>query len=323
VGRESEINDVHLFLSDNSGHKQRVVLLFGTGGMGKSQIALEYAYRFQRNYTSVFWIDARSKESTEAGFVDAAQRIVWYLSRKSSFEEAAKEIGVFRLLNKEGLSSKEPKARLQVVQAMKDWLARSLNDEWLLIFDNYNEIDIFSLAAYFPSNSAGRILVTSQRPDCRRIALHAVEVDILDKTSAISLLLSGNEICANLSAADEESAIAIVEELYYFPLAIDQAQAYINSLGLQLQKYLERYQCTFKEVIGEKPRGDWIYNETVSTTMEMSLSAIAAENPEAAHLFLICSFFSNIDIWEDFIRKGLGLPENGELKGEADYKQLI
>src|ERR1700722_10798577 len=137
VGREPEIGYVHQYLTSDAGNRQRVVLLFGTGGMGKSQIALEYSYRFQKNYTAIFWIDARSKESTELAFVDAAQRLVWHLSRRSSYEEAAKNIGVFGLKDAEGKLLNEPEARLRIVQAVKDWLARDFNDDWLLIFDNY------------------------------------------------------------------------------------------------------------------------------------------------------------------------------------------
>ena len=60
-----------------------IIVLYGTGGMGKTQLALEYIYQIYKDYTSVFWINVASKETTILGFSGIMQQLIRYHARLS------------------------------------------------------------------------------------------------------------------------------------------------------------------------------------------------------------------------------------------------
>src|SRR5579871_5539326 len=77
MGREEELRTIHECLS---GSKSKDIpytfALTGTGGMGKTEIAVEYAYRHQHEYTAIFWVSAASEDTVRSSFIDIMQRIV-------------------------------------------------------------------------------------------------------------------------------------------------------------------------------------------------------------------------------------------------------
>ncbi|KAF3936044.1 hypothetical protein ABW20_dc0100975 [Dactylellina cionopaga] len=77
-GRADELRKIYKYFADPELPRDvpAVLTLIGTGGMGKSQIALEYAYRHNRDYTAVFWVSAANETTIKASFVDIVQRIV-------------------------------------------------------------------------------------------------------------------------------------------------------------------------------------------------------------------------------------------------------
>ena len=114
---------------------------------------------------------------------------------------------------------------------------------------------------------------------------------------------------------DYEDAKKIVHILGNLPLAIDQAGAYLNKLAKPLASFVPLFEASFNSTLSKKPPvALWQYGErTVVTTWEISFEAIQSEDPEAAQIFLLCSFLSNDDIDPGFLSRGL--PEkfaNGE-----------
>ena len=107
----------------------------GLGGIGKTQIALEYAYHYRQDYQALFWVRA---ESTEA--------------LNSSYNELA------TLLN---LPQKDAQEQEAVVQAVKIWLRA--HQGWLLILDNANEPNL--LPPFLPPTTDGHILLTTRTTD--------------------------------------------------------------------------------------------------------------------------------------------------------------
>lgn len=109
-------------------------------------------------------------------------------------------------------------------------------------------------------------------------------------------------------------AAKLVEKLGYLPLAIDQAGAYIAARIIPLEKYLSIFEANFRTVLSATPpRSVWSYGDrSVFTTWEISFAAIKSENAEAADFLLLCSFLSNERIWEDMLRRGKQLEEDGK-----------
>ena len=102
-----------------------------------------------------------------------------------------------------------------------------------------------------------------------------------------------------------EKARAIVREVGYLPLAIDQAGAYLYALQKPLESYLPLFKQSIKSVLNKRPPDAvWQYrNETVFTTWEVSFSALKQRDPTAAEFLLICSFLSSDDISEDLFTR--------------------
>ncbi|KAF8418124.1 prion-inhibition and propagation-domain-containing protein [Terfezia claveryi] len=75
VGREYLIESLKQNVEEGK-HTQNTIVLYGTGGMGKTQLALEYIYQHYRDYSSVFWVDATSDQTTILGFTQIMQRLI-------------------------------------------------------------------------------------------------------------------------------------------------------------------------------------------------------------------------------------------------------
>jgi len=108
---------------------------------------------------------------------------------------------------------------------------------------------------------------------------------------------------------EDEKARQIVENLEYFPLAIEQAGAYISMLQLDLTSYVEEYQrdrTRWKQVLERKLPGVFSsYGESVFTTWEVSRRAAEQRNPYAGGLLDLCGFFAAEDIPVDLFQTGL------------------
>jgi len=141
IGRRVEIDAVIQILQPGSiPTEQRRVVLGGMGGIGKTQLAIAYARQCQYEYASIFWLNATSELTLQAGYRSI----------------------VARFINAQGLEILNPE---QIVARAHKWLSDICNPRWLLIFDNYDEPDQFDVVRYYPNTAHGSIIITSRRPD--------------------------------------------------------------------------------------------------------------------------------------------------------------
>lgn len=142
IGRKTEIDQMANILHlQGEPLRQKRLVLGGTGGVGKTQLALAYAESHRQAYSSVFWLNAASEPVL-----------------KESFQLIAKivfDAGCTSLLESE-----------ETVTRVHQWLSDRENTEWLLIFDNYDDPSQFNLETYIPPPSHGAIIVTTRRPHC-------------------------------------------------------------------------------------------------------------------------------------------------------------
>lgn len=129
-------------------NRKQVLILHGMGGIVKTQLAVEFARKHQTSYSSVFFIDADSKDSLLRSF-----------------------LAIYRSIAAGGLSKEEESANSltqleDVAKKVLDWFDSEGNDRWLLIFDNVDrapgDIDGFDIQAYFPSRDLDSVLVTTR-----------------------------------------------------------------------------------------------------------------------------------------------------------------
>ena len=293
-----------------------IFVLQGMGGCGKSQLALEFCRRARNSgtYSTIFWIDATSPEST----IQSCNSIAKAMS-KTPFDTTDNEANL-QFIRRELGSSPQP---------------------WLLVFDNFDDPASFidkTIKDYFPQLGQGSILVTSRHADTKRLGRH-LEVEKMSQEEALELLFARNnteKIQTNLDHGE-----AIVKRLGFHALAIDQAGAYISSRNLDLELYLEHYNSRTKKVLQEVP-DIWDYIKapkespeakrklSVLTTWELSFDQISGDQSERERkerLLTLLSFFDNNHIPESLFENYAEYPDNwitesGEWKS-YDFQDVL
>ena len=250
-----------------------LIILIFTGGSGKTQTALQYALRNRYRYKSgVFFFNAGSDTTLAADFAR-----------------------VFDLLEISGVSNK--------TDAVKRWLSGEENPDWLLIFDNADNLDSVQVRKYFPMTLWGHIVLTSRdQAAIGSVAKQGYLLEPLEADEAIEVLLEKAGIKEPLEAELQE-AKEIVELLGCLPLAVDQGGAFIKSRRKTLTDYRRLYGERQLEVLKFKPRlGE--YDRTVFTTWEMNFEQVVRDSKEASDLLLLFCFLDGSGIPERMLSRG-------------------
>ena len=175
-------------------------VLHGLGGVGKTQLALEYAHRHASDYPIRWWIPAEQPTAIPAQLVALARQL--------------------------GIA--EHTDQTVTVAALLAELGRRVY--WLLIFDNAE--DPHDLAPFWPSTDAGgRVLVTSRNPSWQPLAA-TLPVDVWPRADAIAFL-------QRRVGLDQQDASALAEALGDLPLALEQAAAYLQQAHIPPREYQE------------------------------------------------------------------------------------
>src|SRR5450755_2782500 len=186
----------------------------GLGGIGKTQIAVEYAYRSREHdlYTHTLWVNAASKEALFTSFVALAELLPAF-------------------------PAKEETDQRKLVEAIKRWLEQCQH-RWLLVFDNADDIAL--VGTYLPKLGNGSILLTTRANAVGSLAT-SVEVETMGFVEGTHLLLRRAQRFEQASDEEINQAGNIVVALDHFPLALDQAGAYIEETQCGFTEYLEVY----------------------------------------------------------------------------------
>ena len=249
----------------------------GLGGIGKTQIALEYAYRARERgrYTHTLWISASSEEVVLSSFA----------SLKNWVPDLA--------------PAEESDQRALIDKALR-WLEQC-PDPWLLIYDNAD--DITFLPAYLPKEGPGSILFTTRASAVGALA-PSLEVDVLPLSDAIQLLLRRAGWQNDATREEREEASAIAQELGLFPLALDQSGAYLEETGCSLADYLELYQERQHSLLARRGKQVTGYPDSVATTWSLAFERIEECSPAAAELLRVCAFVAPDQIPEELLTEG-------------------
>ncbi|HJT59498.1 MAG TPA: tetratricopeptide repeat protein [Ktedonobacteraceae bacterium] len=251
----------------------------GLGGIGKTQIASEYAYRYRDHYQAIFWINASSRGTLSADFVMLAT-----------------------LLN---LPEQQEKDQDIVVRAVKRWL--STHTRWLLILDNVDDLEM--IVDFLPMNVVGDVLLTTRLQALGTIAQH-IEVEKMELDEGILFLLRRTRVLApeaSLDEATEESrtvAEEVVTALDGLPLALDQAGAYIEETRCGLSQYLKLYGLRRKELLMRRGHFPIDHPTSAAATWSLSFQQVEQESLTAADLLRLLAFLDPEVIPEEIILSG-------------------
>ncbi|KAJ7454162.1 P-loop containing nucleoside triphosphate hydrolase protein [Mycena latifolia] len=281
-GRKMILDQMHDFFTQVLG-KQHIFVLHGLGGAGKTQIALKFIEGSLNQFSDIFLIDSSTVETIDTGLRNIA------VTRRTGI----------------------------TAQDALYWLSSKPNT-WLLLFDNADDPKI-NLNEFFPQCNHGNILITSRNPGLQVYSgSHSVVLD-MEKTDAVELLLKS--AAKNITPSNTEIASEIVKALWYLPLAIVQAGAFISKSGA-LESYLILYMENRTRLLSERPvQSHDDYAWTVYTTWQLSFQQLS----KPAALFLqLCSFLHHETISEEIFARASVYncsahgPSKEELQGPLD-----
>ena len=143
-----------VLLPERQSCRQKRFVLHGLGGIGKTQLAVEFTSQHHRRFNAIFWLDGRSKDSLEQSIASCACRIPDGQISESSRTYSASSNGDINM----------------VVQEVLAWLAQEDNSQWLLIFDNVDRDykphksgpEAYDVTDYFSGANHGSILITTR-----------------------------------------------------------------------------------------------------------------------------------------------------------------
>jgi tetratricopeptide (TPR) repeat protein len=300
VGRQNVIDSLEQSIFHSRGPKKTAI--YGLGGIGKTQVALELAYRAREKVPgiSIFWIPCTNYENVEQA----------YLSVASSLEIT-------------GIDPAEVKERV------KRFLSQGTAGKWLLIFDNADDMEMWTkgrasappLKDILPQSEDGHVLFTSRN---RKLVVKLASPNVLsipemDQRTAKKLF--ENSLIQKGLLQDGCATTAILEQLGFLPLAISQAAAYINENDISLSEYLsllgEQERSTI-EMLSEEFEEDGRYAEIqnpVATTWWISFSQIQQLDGLAADYLSFMACIDPRDIPQSIFPPAASAKEQAEAIG--------
>jgi tetratricopeptide (TPR) repeat protein len=280
TGRQQELAALAAALKP-SGTAAVTQLLRGAGGVGKTTLAVEYAYQHRGQFDTVWWVRAEQPTTLANDLTELAVTL--------------------------GVADPEEANQQLAVAAVRRWLAD--HDRWLLILDNAGAPEdptglrapLGRLVDLLPQVIYGQVLVTSRDARWEHHATLA-ELEVFRPEEAVAFLLTR-------SGSSEEGAAAEVAELLGFlPLALEQAGAYVRETQIALGAYQTRLQQAPGTVLGRGAPRDRDPADTVATTWQVSLEQVAAV-PGARGLLELCAFLAPDDIPRTLLERLSGLAE--------------
>ncbi|KAF8706795.1 Mitochondrial translation optimization protein, partial [Rhizoctonia solani] len=273
------------FLCDSPG--RRLFVLYGLGGVGKTQVALRCIEELRGRFVHVIFVDASSNDSIQTSLTTIA------------------------LKNNLGKTHEDT----------LNWINRHSRN-CLYVLDNADDPKV-RLQSYFPQSGDYNILVTTR---CSELADLAGSVDAvcslsgLHEDDAVELLLRTAKLSPDeMDELDKVAMHSLLKRFDYLALAVVQAGAYIRKMQLSISQYWDRYSVCQKAVL-ERGIGIGLdgYEKTVYTTWELSLKQISSY---AMELLFLIAFLHREEILEEIFQRAARNMQNYEDEAPLENEQ--
>ena len=315
VARDAEVICLTKVLLPTSTDQMRrkVFILHGFGGIGKTQLSVEFMRKYQQSYSAVFWLDGSSKERLRRSIADLAGRLPQHQLSEES-----------RSYSQEGDADID-----RVVKDVLRWFSQALNDQWLLVFDNVDrefsvpsrDPEAFNVKEYFPEADQGSILITSRLASLWMLGTKDIKLGPVDEMQGQGILKNslGESGEGNLirsipfqilsDVRDLVGSSELVNLLQGLPLAINQAGSYMRETSTTVPKYIELYNRAWGKLMEKQqrftPQGD--SGHSILTTWTISYDHLRAQSEDAANLLMFWAFIDKHDLWYGLLAPALDL----------------
>ena len=278
TGRNSLLKCIREKLCDTTPKEYNHRLaLFGMGGVGKTQIAIQYVVQFETQYEGVYWITAESSAQLLSGFVSIARDT--------------------------RCTDTTSRTQAEIANGVLNWLYKT--KDWLLVVDNLDDISLAD--GYLPRlrTGGGHVLITTRNPNSLNIPAEGLQIDVHEPDEAKELLLQRAHLSTEIGSGSvkEKEAFEIVKSLGFLALAIEQAAAYIREeLAKDIFQFRPIYSAQRGQFFDRERTGNTYYKTNVATTWLLSMNIVRDRNPRASRLLCLFAFMNPDGITLDFLR---------------------
>ncbi|NJP47166.1 tetratricopeptide repeat protein [Streptomyces sp. PRB2-1] len=249
VGREAALTGLWEQFAAQPGPQ----VLWGLAGVGKTQIALEYAHRFASQYDMVWWVPATDADNIRATLVRLDHKV-------------------------STASGSTPR---------KDWEA--LVDElrqgkhfqrWLLVFDDADSYE--SIAPFLPGGNHGHVLIASRNPDWAGLTTRQVEVFTPQESLAL--------LSRKLPGAGDSELDALAQRLGHLPIWETATTAWLVNTGESVAEFIDQLDASGPRVVAERQSPRF---EEAAEACVLAYERLREQAPAAARLLELCSCMSS------------------------------
>jgi Mrp family chromosome partitioning ATPase len=229
------------------------LVLTGLPGVGKTQVALEYVYRFAASYEVIWWVSVTEAARLRIGLAGLAKEL-----KLRAGESVDEQVAAVR----EALRRGAPERR------------------WLLVLDNADEpADVAGLLPTGP----GHLLITSRNPQWSQVAPH-LDVNVFHREESVELL---RRRVGDIPAA---AAATLAARLGDLPLAVEQAGGWLASTGMAVEDYLKLFDRSMAHAMEDNAPAE--YTQPITSTVRLAYDELARRNPAAARLLELFAFLA-------------------------------
>src|SRR5579871_2380450 len=288
-------------------------VIYGLGGVGKTQLAIEYSYQHRKDFDIIYWLRADNYETLLRSY-------------SQLYEDSS-----FRSLT--GLNLGDENNLEKISARVILWFERCQDLRWLLLIDNADRLQrdsasqgkqIETIGNIIPRGQSGCVLVTSRdRSALVQLATDGDELLVMDEDEARNFLFK----CSKADPTESEDVVALVNELGRLPLAIEQAGGFIRETGVTISAYRRLYSANKSKALEKglsATHRSQYYRETVSTTWNVSFKSIHERDRLASVILKIAAFLDGKQIQKDlFYGATLGSDESEESLSEWEINDAF
>ena len=244
------------YIRRSSGPRALPVALYGLGGVGKTRLAIEYAWSRETVYSALLFVSANNGAALNAGLAALTTYEILNLPEKEARDDATKITGVLR------------------------WL--ELNPTWLMILDNVDDpAAVAEAAKLMPRLKGGHVIVTARASNFPA-GFRKLELGVLEEGAAAQFLLDRTETDRAKGKDDMALAGTLAGELGGLALGLEQAGAHIATDRIGFARYLKLWGESREKALAWADATVTGSDRTLATTWATSVAQLGAGESAAA-----------------------------------------